>query len=111
MKHPFKGAARKVAVVSALALAASVVPVSMSSAAKVQAPKQGGDITVGIFNQLPLEGFCFGNAANSALGVLKSVYEGLLEQRSDGRIVPHLAESITPNANYTTWTIKLRSGV
>ena len=111
MKHPFKGAVRRVAVLSAIALAASVVPVSMSSAAKVQAPKQGGDITVGIFNQLPLEGFCFGNAANSALGVLKSVYEGLLEQRSDGRIVPHLAQSITPNANYTTWTIKLRPGV
>ena len=111
MKHPFKGATRRVAVISALALAASVVPVSMSSAAKVQAPKQGGDITVGIFNQLPLEGFCFGNAANSALGVLKTVYEGLLEQRSDGRIVPHLAQSITPSADYKTWTIQLRSGV
>jgi peptide/nickel transport system substrate-binding protein len=111
MKHPFKGAVRKVAAMSAIALAASVVPVSMSSAAKVQAPKQGGDITVGIFNQMPLEGFCFGNAANSALGVLKTVYEGLLEQRSDGRIVPHLAQSITPSADYKTWTIKLRSGV
>lgn len=111
MKHPFKGAARKVAVMSAIALAASVVPVSMSSAAKVQAPKQGGDITVGIFNQMPLEGFCFGNAANSALGVLKSVYEGLLEQRSDGRIVPHLAQSISPSADYKTWTIRLRPGI
>lgn len=110
MKHPFKGAVRKVAAVSVIALAASVVPVSMSSAAKVQAPKQGGDITVGIFNQLLTT--CFSpNAANSALGVMKTVYEGLVEQRSDGRVVPHLAQSISPSADYKTWTIKLRSGI
>jgi len=111
MKHPFKGASRKIAAIAALSLVASVVPASMSSAAKVASPKQGGDITVGIFNTLPLEGFCFGNAANGALGVLKTVYEGLLEQRSDGRIVPHLAESITPTPDYKTWVVKIRSGV
>lgn len=111
MKHPFKGASRKIAAIAALSLVASVVPASMSSAAKVAAPKQGGDITVGIFNTLPLEGFCFGNPANGALGVLKTVYEGLFEQRSDGRIVPHLAESATPTPDYKTWVIKLRPGI
>jgi ABC-type transport system substrate-binding protein len=111
MKHPFKGASRKIAAIAALSLVASVVPASMSSAAKVAAPKQGGDITVGIFNTLPLEGFCFGNASNAALGVLKSVYEGLFEQRSDGRIVPHLASAATPTPDYKTWVIKLRPGV
>ena len=111
MKHPFKGASRKIAAIAALSLVASVVPASMSSAAKVAAPKQGGDITVGIFNTLPLEGFCFGNPSNGALGVLKTVYEGLFEQRSDGRIVPHLAESATPTPDYKTWVITLRSGI
>lgn len=111
MKHPFKGASRKFAAIAAISLVASVVPASMSSAAKVSAPKQGGDITVGIFNTLPLEGFCFGNPANGALGVLKTVYEGLFEQRSDGRIVPHLASAATPTPDYKTWVIKVRSGV
>lgn len=111
MKHPFKGASRKIAAIAALSLVASVVPASMSSAAKVASPKQGGDITVGLFNTMPLEGFCFGNAANGALGVMKTVYEGLLEQRSDGRIVPHLASAVTPTPDYKTWVIKLRSGV
>ena len=111
MKHPFKGASRKIAAIAALSLVASVVPASMSSAAKVSAPKQGGDITVGIFNTMAPEGFCFGNAANGAMGVMKTVYEGLLEQRSDGRIVPHLASALTPTPDYKTWVVKLRPGV
>ena len=111
MKHPFKGVTRKIAVIAAISLVASVVPASVSNAAKVSAPKRGGDITVGIFNTLPLEGFCFGNATNGALGVLKTVYEGLFEQRSDGRIVPHLASSATPSPDYKTWVIKIRPGV
>ena len=110
MKHPFKGAARKFAAVSAIALVASVVPVSMSSAAKVQAPKQGGEITVGVFNRL-LSTCYTPNAANSALGIMKSVFEGLVEQRADGRIVPYLAESVTPSADYKTWTVKVRPGI
>ncbi|MEN9300668.1 MAG: hypothetical protein RLZZ254_449 [Actinomycetota bacterium] len=111
MKHPFKGASRKFAAIAAISLVASVVPASMSSAAKVSAPKQGGDITVGIFNTMAPEGFCFGNAANGAMGVMKTVYEGLLEQRSDGRIVPHLASALTPTPDYKTWVVKLRPGV
>jgi len=93
-----------------LALAMTAMASPTTNAAKVSAPTQGGDITVGIFNQLLST--CFSpNAANSALGVMRTVYEGLVEQRTDGKIVPYLAESITPSADYKTWTIGLRSGV
>ena len=93
-----------------LAVAMTAMASPTTSAAKVSAPTQGGDITVGIFNQLLST--CYSpQAANSALGVMRTVYEGLVEQRSDGKIVPFLAESITPSADFKTWTIGLRAGV
>jgi peptide/nickel transport system substrate-binding protein len=93
-----------------LAVAMTAMASPTTSAAKVSAPTQGGDITVGIFNQLLST--CYSpNAANSALGVMRTVYEGLVEQRSDGKIVPYLAESLTPSADYKTWTVGLRSGI
>lgn len=102
---------RQIAVGLGLALAVSTVGVSGSSAAKVQAgSKSGGDITVGVFNQLLTT--CFSpNASNSALGIMKTVYEGFFEKRLDGEIVPYLAEAVAPSADYKTWTIKLRSGI
>jgi peptide/nickel transport system substrate-binding protein len=93
-----------------LALAMTAMASPTTNAAKVSAPKQGGDITVGIFNQL--QSTCFSpNAANSALGVMRTVYEGLLEQRADGKVVPYLAQSITSSADFKQWTIGLRSGI
>jgi ABC-type transport system substrate-binding protein len=102
---------RQIAVGLGLALAVSTVGVSGSSAAKVQVTKKaGGDITVGVFNQLLTT--CFTpNASNSALGIMKTVYEGFFERRIDGQIVPYLAESVTPSADYKSWTIKIRPGV
>jgi peptide/nickel transport system substrate-binding protein len=93
-----------------LALAMTAMASPTTNAAKVSAPTQGGDITVGIFNQLTST--CFSpNAANSALGVMRTVYEGLLEQRADGKVVPYLASSISSSADFKTWTIGLRSGI
>ena len=102
---------RQIAIGLGLALAVSTVGVSGSSAAKVQAgTKSGGDITVGVFNQLLTT--CFSpNASNSALGIMKTVYEGFFEKKSNGEIVPYLAEAVSPSADYKTWTIKLRSGI
>ncbi len=42
---------------------------------------------------------------------IRSVYDPLALATLDGKVVPYLAESITPNADYTVWTIKGRSGV
>ncbi|MEI8068704.1 MAG: ABC transporter substrate-binding protein [Actinomycetota bacterium] len=102
---------RQIAIGLGLALAVSTVGVSGSSAAKVQAdtPKPGGDITVGIFD-LMLTNCYSPNLSNSALGAIKSVYEGLLEKKSDGTVVPYLLEAFSSTDNIT-WTFKLRSGI
>ena len=41
-----------------------------------------------------------------------AVYDVLFRWDSEtGEIVPHLAESLTPNDDYTAWTLKLREGI
>jgi len=107
MKHLFQGGRRKVAAVMAIALVASLSQVAPSSAAE---KKSGGELTVGVFNQLL--GSCVNpNASNSALGIMRSVYEGLFEQQEGGKIVPYLAQSMTPSADFKSWTLKLRPGI
>ena len=103
------GLFRKFAIGLGLALAVSTIGVSGSSAAKVQAPTPGGDITVGIFD-LMLSNCYSPNLSNSALGAIKTVYEGLLEKKTDGTVVPYLLEAYSSTDNIT-WNFKLRSGI
>jgi len=109
MKKLFRGGRRKVAAVMAVALVASLSQVAPSSAAP-SAKKSGGSITVGVANQL-LTTCLSPNASNSALGIMKTVYEGWVEKRADGKYVPFLAESVTPSADFKSWTIKIRPGI
>lgn len=98
----------------ALALLASTVPLAANAAnttsSAASKPTVGGDIKVGIFDRVLTT--CFSpNVPNSALGVMKSVYEGLVERRSDGEYVPFLASAITPSSDYKTWTLKVRPNI
>ncbi len=43
--------------------------------------------------------------------VIRSIYDSLTIVTDEGKVVPYLAESVEPNADYTVWTIKVRSGV
>ena len=109
MKKLFRGGRRKAAVVMAVALVVSLSQVAPSSAAP-SAKKSGGSITVGVANLL-LSTCLSPNASNSALGIMKTVYEGWVEKREDGRYVPFLAEAVTPSADFMSWTIKIRPGI
>lgn len=40
-----------------------------------------------------------------------AIYDTLVQIGADGKPHPYLAKSITPNADYTTWTIVMRPGV
>ena len=58
------------------------------------------------------------NIANDELDALtgtrmqvRSVFDPLTLLNTDGKVEPYLAKSVTPNADYTVWTIKARSGV
>ena len=104
------GLFRKLSIGLGLALAVSTIGVSASSAAKVQADKSGGNITVATWDQLLSR--CYNpNPGNGAQAIMKTVFEGLFEQKTDGTIVPFLAESAVASNNYKTWKIKIRPGI
>ncbi len=110
MKRLFKGGHRNVAAVMAIALVASLTQVSPSGATSHEKPKYGGTLTVGIFDAFP--GYCMAdNLANSALMGARTIYETLVEQRSDGRIVPYLLKSFGHSADNKTWKLTVRPGI
>lgn len=47
----------------------------------------------------------------SAQIVAQAFYEPLMTYDDRGRVVPYLAESLTPNPEFTEWTLTLRPGV
>ena len=75
-------------------------------------PTPGGSITMA----LPAEstgGWCLPEAqlAISGIQVARSIYDYLAVPNSKNEYVPDLADKITSNADFTTWTIHLRSGI
>lgn len=100
---------RKAAIGLSVALLISAVAAPTSNATKVQGPRDGGTITVGIFDLIPT--YCFGtNLANSAIGAIKTVFEGLVEKRADGVVVPFLLKSFS-SADKVNWTLKVRPNI
>lgn len=78
------------------------------SAAK---PKPGGSLTIGV--EAEESGFDPTSAHFDSTGVLyaRTVYDPLAIVLADGTVAPYLAESITPNQDYTAWTITVRPNV
>ena len=75
-------------------------------------PTPGGSLVFGIEADTsspwrPSEMVC----ATSCYQVIGSVYDPLTVITDDGGWKPYLAESVTPNADNTVWTIKVRPGV
>ena len=58
-------------------------------------------------------GFCLAEAqlAIAGIQVARSIYDTLTAPNADGEITPFLAESFTPNDDFTEWTFVLREGV
>lgn len=50
-----------------------------------------------------------GSAA--VLAMLNAVFDTLAVYDAEGNFVPYLAESFTPNDDFTSWTVKLRDGI
>ena len=74
-------------------------------------PVAGGTLRVGL--EADVDGL---NPTASALAVsgltmAQAVFDPLFTFSADGEVVPYLAESMTPNADFTEWTLKLRDGV
>ena len=74
-------------------------------------PVLGGQLTIG--TEAEEAGFDPSSAHFDSTGVMyaRTVYDPLAFTLSDGTIVPYLAESITPNKDYTAWTITVRPNI
>lgn len=75
-------------------------------------PVQGGDLVYGLEAESS-GGWCLPESqlAISGIMVARAIYDTLTVPDADGDYVPFLAESVEPNDDYTSWTIKLRDGV
>ncbi|WP_421118921.1 ABC transporter substrate-binding protein [Aquihabitans daechungensis] len=75
-------------------------------------PQRGGTIVYGIEAESS-GGFCIPEAQLAISGqlVVRAIYDPLTVPNADGGYSPYLAESITPNDDFTEWTIEVRDGV
>jgi ABC-type transport system substrate-binding protein len=74
-------------------------------------PKQGGTLTVGLDAETDGWNPTADQWALPAYYVAHTIFDPLTAAGADGHWHPNLAQSFTPNSDYTEWTIKLRSGV
>ena len=74
-------------------------------------PVTGGTLRYGL--EADVNGLNPTASSLSAPGLLMSnaVFDTLAASTSDGDWVPYLAESFTPNEDFTQWTVKLREGI
>jgi peptide/nickel transport system substrate-binding protein len=75
-------------------------------------PKTGGTLTYGLEAE-STGGFCIPEAqlAAGGISVHNAIYDPLMAFDANLDPKPYLAESVTPNAQYTQYTVKVRSGI
>ena len=74
-------------------------------------PKRGGSLVFG--TEAEESGFSPTQSTFDTTGILycRTVFDPLAIIAADGTVAPYLASSITPNADFTAWTITMRDGV
>ena len=76
-------------------------------------PKRGGSINYAIEAETT-GGYCLPGGAQLAAGgieVATAIYDTLVTVNTKGQYVPYLAQSVTPNATFDSWTIQLRPNI
>ncbi|MCB1256498.1 MAG: ABC transporter substrate-binding protein [Microthrixaceae bacterium] len=75
-------------------------------------PQYGGNVIYGIAAE-NADGWCLSEAqlAPPGIQVARSIYDTLTIPNEDGELVPFLAKSLTPNDDFTEWTMELREGI
>jgi peptide/nickel transport system substrate-binding protein len=93
--------------------ACTAVPKSTASGtAVVGTPKKGGQLNVVMLSAGQAETVNPNLAVNQVdFARVQNTFDGLYTVGPDSNPVLHLAQSMTPNADASEWTIKLRSGV
>jgi peptide/nickel transport system substrate-binding protein len=75
-------------------------------------PQSGGELAYGLEAETT-DGWCLPSARLAIAGVqvARSIYDTLVVPDGDGGFQPFLAESVTPNDDFTEWTIELKDGI
>lgn len=74
-------------------------------------PRDGGTLVVGLAAETDGWDPAQSRWARDAYWVAQTVYDPLMALDAKGIPRPYLAESVTPNADLTAWTLKLRPGI
>ncbi len=74
-------------------------------------PQTGGTLTYGLASESDGWNPTQGRWATDGTQVGMAIFDPLAAYNADGDWAPYLAESFTPNADFTEWTIKLRPDV
>jgi peptide/nickel transport system substrate-binding protein len=88
------------------------VSAGAGTASAAKGPKPGGEVRFGLEAETT-GGYCLSQAqlAISGIQVAAAIYDTLTVPNAKGQYVPYLAKSVTPNADFTQWTIALRDGI
>ncbi len=83
-----------------------------SGLAKAGKAKRGGKLVYALEAESS-DGFCLSDAqlAISGMMVVRAIYDTLTVPNAAGGYSPYLAKAVTPNKDFTEWTITLRSGI
>lgn len=75
-------------------------------------PQYGGKVTYGLSAE-NADGWCLPEAqlAPPGIQVARSIYDTLTIPNEKGELVPFLAKTLTPNADFTVWDLELREGI
>lgn len=89
----------------------SAAPTVATPGVGVGRPRRGGSLTVGVNSEI--DGFlpAQNHWDNSGTIYANTVFDSLTAIAADGTAQPYLAQSVTPNADLTVWTVALRPGV
>ncbi|HEX2851213.1 MAG TPA: ABC transporter substrate-binding protein [Acidimicrobiales bacterium] len=74
-------------------------------------PVDGGSINVGLEAESAGWQPCVDSHSEAGTMVMMAIYDPLMSRTATGKIEPFLAQSLTPNADLTQWTLKLRPNV
>src|ERR1035441_10034587 len=74
-------------------------------------PRPGGQLIFGVEAEDTSFDPTWGTFDTTGIMYARTVFDPLAAVAADGSVQPYLAESITPNADYTVWTITMRPNV
>jgi peptide/nickel transport system substrate-binding protein len=85
--------------------------VTKNNGVSTATPKPGGSLVFG--TEAEEQGFDPASARYDATGIIyaRTVFDPLTVVAADGTIKPYLAQSVTPNEDYSEWTIQMRPNV